>query len=175
MNRARLVVMLSMLLVASVGFAKAPVLKVSKSITIDAPAEKVWQQIKDFSGLNTWHPAVETDKIVAGTDNTVGAERLLTLKGGGTIKERLLAYNAAGHTFKYAILEGVLPVSHYSATTTVTSAGKGKSKVTWSGSFQRKNTGDKPAENENDKAAKDAISGVYQSGLDNLKKLVEAK
>jgi len=35
--------------------------------------------------------------------------------------------------------------------------------------------GDDPADTENDKAATDAISGVYQSGLDNLKKIVEAQ
>lgn len=175
MNRARLVSLLSLLLVSTLGFAAAPVLKVSKSITINASADKVWQQAKDFSGLNTWHPAVETDKIVGGTDNSVGAVRLLTLKGGGTIQEKLLAYNDAKHTFKYAILEGVLPVSHYTSTFTVSAAGKGKSRVTWSGSFQRKDTGPKPAENANDKAAKDAIAGVYQSGLDNLKKVVEGK
>ena len=46
--------------------------------------------------LNTWHPALASDEIVEGTNNTVGAVRLLTLKGGGTIKEKLLAYNAGG-------------------------------------------------------------------------------
>ncbi len=55
------------------------------------------------------------------------------------------------------------------------SLGKGKSSVTWSGRFKRKNVGDNPGEKENDQAAIDAIDGVYQSGLDNLKKIVEAK
>jgi mxaD protein len=155
--------------------AAAPVLHASKSVTIDAPAAKVWDQVKDFSGLNTWHPAVETDQIVEGSDNQVGAVRLLTLKGGGTIKEKLLGYDAAKHMFKYEILEGVLPVSHYSSTFTVKAAGKDKATATWSGSFQRKDTGDHPADDANDKAATDTINGVYQGGLDNLKKLVEGK
>ena len=30
-------------------------------------------------------------------------------------------------------------------------------------------------DNENDKTAVDAVSGVYQGGLDNLKKMVEAQ
>src|SRR5258706_15359097 len=89
------------------GFAQAaaPRLTVSKTITIDAPAAKVWRAVKDFNGLNTWHPAVATDEIVEGKNNTVGAVRLLTLKGGGTIKEKLLAFDAAGRPFKNAILE----------------------------------------------------------------------
>ena len=47
--------------------------------------------------------------------------------------------------------------------------------VTWSGKFKRKNVGDNPGDSENDKTAVDTITGVYQSGLDNLKKLAEAQ
>jgi mxaD protein len=165
----------ALLSTAGVAFADAPVLRVSKSIAIDAPVDKVWNQVKDFSALNTWHPAVESDKIVEGTDNQVGAVRLLTLKGGGTIKEKLLAHDSAKHKFHYSILEGVLPVSSYISTIKVSKDGKDKSMVTWSGSFKRKDTGPKPADNANDKTATDTISGVYQAGLDNLKKIVEAK
>ena len=174
MNTMRSLVYIALLAASSLAVA-APVLKVSKSVTIDAAAAKVWDQSKDFGGLNTWHPAVATDQIVEGSDNKVGAVRLLTLKGGGTIKEKLLGYDDAKHTFKYAILEGVLPVSRYTSTFTVAPAGKNKSKVTWSGSFQRKDTGPKPAKDADDKTAKDTIAGVYQAGLDNLKKLAEGK
>ncbi len=175
MKKIIAIVYFALLAVSAAAFAAAPVLKVSKSVTIDASADKVWAKVKDFSGLDKWHPAVASDKIVEGTDNKVGAVRLLTLKDGGTIKEKLLAHDDLRHTFKYSILEGVLPVSNYTSTLTVASAGKNKTKVTWSGSFQRKNTGPAPAANENDKTATDTISGVYQGGLDNLKKIVEGK
>jgi mxaD protein len=99
----------------------------------------------------------------------------LTLKGGGTIKEKLLAFNPAGRTFKYAIVEGVVPVSDYTSTLTVKSVDKNQSSVTWTGHFKRKNPGENPGENENDKTAVDAISGIYQGGLDNLKKMEESK
>jgi mxaD protein len=156
-------------------WAAAPRLAVSKTITVDASAAKVWHAAKDFNGLNTWHPAVATDEIVEGKNNTVGAVRLLTLKGGGTIKEKLLAFDGAARSFKYAILEGVLPVSDYTSTFVVKSAGKNKSSVTWTGHFKRKNVGDNPADSENDKTARDTIGGVYQAGLDNIKKIVEAQ
>jgi len=156
-------------------WAAAPRLTTSKTITIDAPVSKVWHAAKDFNGLNTWHPAIATDEIVEGKNNTVGAVRLLTLKGGGTIKEKLLAFDPAGRSYKYAIVEGVIPVSDYTSTFVVKSAGKNKSVVTWTGHFKRKNVGDNPADNENDKTAVDTISGVYQGGLDNLKKIAEAK
>ncbi len=156
-------------------WAAAPPLTASKTIAIDASAAKVWHTAKDFNGLNTWHPAVATDEIVEGKNNTVGAVRLLTLKGGGTIKEKLLRFDPAGRSFKYAIIEGVLPVSDYTSTFVVKSAGKNASSVTWTGHFKRKNVGGNPADNENDKTAVDTMSGVYQSGLENLKKIAEAK
>ena len=90
--------------------AAAPQLHVTKTIAIDAAATKVWDATKDFNGLNAWHPAVAKDEIVEGKNNTVGAVRVLTLQDGGTIKEKLLGFNTAGHTFTYSILEGVLPV-----------------------------------------------------------------
>jgi mxaD protein len=156
-------------------WAAAPRLTASKTVTIDASASKIWHTVRDFNALNTWHPAVASDEIVEGKNNTVGAVRLLTLKGGGTIKEKLLAFDPAGRSFKYAILEGVLPVSDYTSTLMVKSAGKNKSSVTWSGHFKRKNVGDNPADNENDKTAVDTMGGVYQAGLDNLKKMAEAQ
>jgi mxaD protein len=162
------------MLACGFAWAAAPALTTSKSIAIDAPAAKVWNLAKDFNGLNTWHPALASDEIVEGKNNVVGAVRVLTLKGGGTIKEKLLAYDAKGRSFKYAIVEGVIPVSHYTSTFVVKSAGKGKSTVLWTGHFKRKNVGDNPADNENDKTAVDAINGVYQGGLDNLKKMAEA-
>jgi mxaD protein len=165
----------SALLVSGTSGAAALELHAKKSVTIAAPADKVWEASKNFNGLNTWHPAVASDEIVSGTNNAVGAVRLLTLKGGGTIKEKLLAFDDTGHRLRYAIVEGVLPVSHYSSNFVVSSLGADKTLVTWSGRFKRKNVADDPAENENDKTATDAISGVYQSGLDNLKKIVEAK
>ncbi len=163
------------LLVSGVSAAAALDLHVKKSVTIAAPADKVWEASKNFNGLNTWHPALASDELVSGTNNTVGAIRLLTLKGGGTIKEKLLQFDENGRRYRYAIIESVLPVSHYSASFVVTSLGANKTLVTWSGKFKRKNLSDTPPDNENDKTATDTIEGVYKAGLDNLKKTVEAK
>jgi mxaD protein len=155
--------------------ASAPQLHVTKTVTINAPADKVWNSVKDFDALKTWHPAVDKVEIVEGKNNKVGAVRLLTLKGGGTIKERLLRFNPAKHSFAYEIVEGVLPVSDYRSRLAVSAAGDNASTVVWSGRFKRKNVGANPADNENDKIAVDTISGVYQAGLDNLKKMLEGK
>jgi mxaD protein len=155
--------------------AAAAWLHVTQTVHIQAPAGKVWEAVKNFDQLNTWLPPVAKDEIVEGQNNTVGAVRLLTLKDGGTVKEKLLAYTPAARTFRYQILESVLPVSHYTSVVTVKSAGKGKSTITWSGRFKRKNEGPSPGDNESDKAGTDAITGVYQAGLSNLKKMLEGQ
>ena len=72
--------------------AAAPWLHVTQTVHIQAPAGKVWDAVKNFDQLNTWLPPVAKDEIVEGQNNTVGAVRLLTLKDGGTVKEKLLAY-----------------------------------------------------------------------------------
>lgn len=173
MKALRVIAFAALATVSAAAFAAASMLHVSKEVTIDAPADKVWDQVKNFDGLGGWHPAVEKDEIVAGKNNTVGAERLLSLKGGGTIKEKLMVFDDKHHMFKYQILEGVLPVSDYTSTVSVKSAGKGKSIVTWSGSFKRKDTSAKPAADADDATATKTMSGVYQGGLDNLKKMME--
>ena len=57
-------------MVSSLALAAAPVLKVSKHATVDADVDKTWATIKDFGGLDKWHPALESDKIVAGNAMT---------------------------------------------------------------------------------------------------------
>ncbi|MGE0383847.1 MAG: SRPBCC family protein [Gammaproteobacteria bacterium] len=153
----------------------APVLTVTRSVEIAAPAGEVWERVKDFDGLNKWHPAVAKAEIVEGGNNAPGAVRLLTLGDGGTIREKLLAYDAKGRSMKYNILEGVLPVSSYESTIKVEEASKQASKVTWAGSFKRKDTGPAPAKDADDATATSTIEGVYQGGLDNLKKISESK
>jgi mxaD protein len=148
-------------------------LKVHEEVSIDASSAKVWEKISNFNDLGAWHPAVKTTEIVTGTNNKVGAERLLTLQDGGTIKEKLLKYNAKAKTFKYSIIEGVLPVSSYVSSVTVKQVGKDKSLVIWNGTFKRKDVSASPAEGQDDATAVKVITSVYRGGLDNLKKISE--
>ena len=160
----RFLTLLTSLLITSAAFS-AGNLAVTKSAEVNAPAAVVWAKVKDFNALNGWHPAVAKDEIVEGENNQVGAVRLLTLGDGGTIKESLLAWDDAGMSLTYNILEGVLPVSDYESTLTVVAISDTSSKVTWTGSFNHGAGAD-------DQAAMDAISGVYQGGLDNLQKIM---
>ena len=148
-------------------------LHVAQTIVIKAPVDAVWAASKDFNGLAKWHPALDKDEIIKGTNNVPGAVRSLSLKGGGTIQEQLLAFSEPMHSFKYKILESPLPVASYVSTFTV-KAGKGDTAVIhWTGTFTRKNPADNPPDDQTDAAAMKVITGIYSSGLANLKKQVE--
>jgi len=148
-------------------------LHVSRTIVIQAPVDTVWSASKDFDGLAKWHPALEKDEIVKGTNNVPGAVRSLSLKGGGTIREQLLAFSNPTHSFRYKILESPLPVVSYVSIFTV-KPGKGDTTiVNWVGTFKRKSAAENPPEDQTDDAAKKVIAGIYSSGLANLKKQVE--
>lgn len=142
-------------------------LKAQESIEINAKASDVWAKVSNYGDLGAWHPAVKSTEIVEGKNNEKGAIRLLTLQDGGTIKEKLEFYSAARKRYAYTILEGVLPVSDYHSTISVKGIGENKTRVTWLGKFKSAGASDEDAQS--------TITGVYKGGLDNLKKISEAK
>ena len=88
------------------------------SAVIPAPVEQVWDLVRDYNGLNVWHPAVEASTLDAGTAAEVGAVRRLTLGGGGgTVVERLLTLDDLDRRFTYEILESPFAIRRYVATT----------------------------------------------------------
>jgi mxaD protein len=165
----------------------APRLQVTEQITINAAPEKVWAVVKDFGGLASWHPMIDASEA---TGNDKGATRKLTLAGGGTIDEVLKKVDDGKMTVMYAITGmsnageiddhgkphevPVVPVSKYKAWMSVT-AKDGGSEVKWWGKFFRAYHGksDHPPAELGDKAAKEAITGIYKSGLESLKAQLE--
>lgn len=148
--------------------------KVTEKITIEAPAEAVWARVKNFDSLKDWHPAVAESPASAG--NTEGSVRALKLKGGGALVETLESFDEAKMKFSYRAKDGgALPVTNYTSTLQVTSSGAAQSTVEWRGAFYRAYPNNDPPPDQNDEAALQAVTGVYKSGLDNLKKLVEGK
>lgn len=146
-------------------------LRVKDSVEINAPAAKVWEKVGNFADMS-WHPAIAKTEITGGNASETGASRRLTLQDGGTIDEVLTLRDDAGMTMKYDITESVLPVREYSATLLVKEAG-GKTTVTWRSMFKRKDPANPGAPGQDDKAALDAITGIFKTGLENLKKVSE--
>lgn len=152
----------------------AAVLKVSKRVAIDASPDAVWAKCGDFNAIEAWLSVAAGTTLTRGENNVPGAQRRIDVKGGGIVEEELLAYSAGDHSFEYRILGGVLPVSDYRSTFTAEADGAGRTLVTWSSTFRRKDTGPHPAADANDDTALGAIGGLYATGLADLKRVVEA-
>jgi carbon monoxide dehydrogenase subunit G len=146
--------------------------KVVEQIAIDAPPAVVWGRIHNFDALKDWHPAIAESPADKG--NAEGSVRSLKLKGGGELSETLEAYDDAKMRYSYRAKDGgALPVTNYTSTLSVRPEGS-QSIVEWRGAFYRGFPNNDPPPDQNDEAAVRAITGVYKSGLANLKKLVEA-
>jgi mxaD protein len=141
----------------------------NKSVDINAAPSAVWNIVKDFDGLNKWHPAFSADVLQKGTNGQVGAVRAITLKDGPTFTEELTAYNDAKMMYSYKIIESPLPIDQYKSTMTVTPKGNG-TMLTWVGNFITK-----AGSGKTDAETLGLIDGAYQAGLDNVKKMAEGK
>lgn len=148
--------------------------KVEKSVVIKADPAKVWAIVKDFGNMQKWHPLVASTKLEKKGDDTF---RLLTLKNGGTIYEKLKSADDTDMKIKYEIVEGVLPVADYNAYMTVKAGpGAGESTVTWVGRFYRVYKLNPPIPaGQDDESAVNAVNNVFDTGLPNLKKVAEGQ
>jgi mxaD protein len=156
----RAAVGLGVALLATSGFA-ANVLSVKEKVELTAPPQKVWELIKDFDGWQNWHPAVASTEITSGKGNTHGTVRVLTLKDGAKLTERLDRYQPKIFSYTYRIMDSPLPVTDYVSTIQVKAAKSG-SVVTWSSHFKAK-------EGTPDADAVKMFRDVYTAGLNGLK------
>ncbi len=181
MKKISLFISLALFFFSAVATAHGPVRgKMTATLLIDAPADKVWGVISDFGDMS-WHPAMASSSADKG--NKKGSVRVLTLKGGGKITEELKAYKENKMSYKYKITDmssvktihhagkdedvPVLPVENYQATITVKPKGN-KSVVTWVATYYRGYVNNNPPEELNEKAADTAVTAVLTDGLVHL-------
>jgi len=165
----------SMLATVGVASAHGPTRqKVSETVVINAPPEKVWSVVSNFQD-GGWIPVVAKTEGTGG--NAPGAKRTLTLKDGATVDEEVAKLEADKMTLMYRINQvdvKVLPVTNYSSWLIVTPEdGGAKSKVEWRGAFYRGYPNNDPPPELNDEAAVNAVTGLYKASLENLKKQIE--
>lgn len=176
MGWKRLALAAALLVIPSLAQAHGPSRqKITESVEINAPADKVWAKIGNFQDMS-WHPAVEKTEGTGGND--AGAARKLTLKGGGVIEEKLEKNDPAEKTIFYRIENvdvKVLPVTNYSSWLIVKAGDGGKTVVEWKGAFYRGYPNNDPPPELNDEAAKAAVTKVYKAGLDALKAALDGK
>jgi hypothetical protein len=170
----RLALACTLLIVPSIAAAHGPTRqKVTETVEINAPADKVWAKIGNFQDMS-WHPAIEKTEGQSG--NEKGATRKLTLKGSPTIEEPLEKHGDEGMSYFYRITNvdvKVLPVTNYSSWLSVKPGEGRKCTVEWKGAFYRGFPNNDPPPELNDEAVVKAVTGVYRAGLEALKKSFE--
>lgn len=134
------------------------------SCVIEAPIEKVWERIRDFNGLPSWHPRMVESEIEDGkTATDIGAVRRFKVASGATIREKLLAFSDADHLTSYSIVEHPAPISNHIATLQLERVTDGdRTFARWSSTF------DAPAD-KGDDIAKGMGENVFQGGFNALK------
>jgi len=154
--------------------ADANELTARQSISINAPPGAVWAVVGDFNGQPRWLPLVEHSEIVVGSNNRIGAIRLVTRRNGTKVSERLLDYDPYGMRLAYTYVDGAVMASDYFPVLTVKAGDHGTSVVEWSARFKRLDYWvDPPPEGQDDKSLTDRYNGLYRAGLESLKRVVE--
>ncbi len=147
------------------------VLNSHESIEIRASIWKVWDAVKDFEGLNTWHPMFSSDVIKSGGNNEVGTIRTMTVKDGPSFDEELLSFDALDKKFSYRVIDPVpLPIAGYVSTFQVLESRRGYTLVQWNSSFRNNSDG-----KMKDEEVIGFIDNAYRVGLENLKSMLETK
>lgn len=165
------------LLMCAPAFAHGPTpIKIDESIVIAADPKAVWAVAGKFDGLANWHPDVQSVKATGG--DAAGAEREVTFKKGGVLKEGLDEYDPGAFKLSWRMSDpnlDAMPASSYTLTFTIEPAPQGGSLVKWRGRLYRGDTSNEPPENLNDDAARTAMSNYVRAGLEGLKKKAEGK
>lgn len=127
------------------------------SIEIPASVDQVWQLMGGFDSLPDWLPFIPKSVVSEG-----GRVRTLTTSDGGTVIERLEAFDNRQRNYSYSIIQAPFPVVDYLSTIAVLATDDSNvTRVEWSGSFTPVNVSDADAEA--------LFSGIYRDGLQALK------
>jgi len=149
--------------------------KAKESITIEAPAEKVWDAVRQFDAIANWHPDLK--KSEGDGSNQSGGKRTLTFQNDQTVVEELDYYSEQEREYSYRLkTENPLafPTSSHTVELKVTAGDTpASSVVTLKSRFYRGDTGNTPPANLNDEAAVKAMTEFFKNGLNGLKTKVE--
>lgn len=91
------------------------------STVVPADPDAVWAFLRDFDATPEYVEAIDASEIVDGKPaDQVGCERVLTLVGGGVVRETLVALSDLDRTYTYHLTEGPFPFTRYHSTIRVT-------------------------------------------------------
>lgn len=122
----------------------------------------LWARFGGWCSIRDWHPAIADCKEMKEGNADY---RILTLKDGATIKERLI--DRQEFLYKYEIVESPLPVKNYQAQFALTPDDDDDDEINfaWAAVFE--------ANGKPDKDAVATIDGIFKAGLDNIEAMTK--
>lgn len=129
--------------------------------SINAPADKVWEKLSSFRGIENFSPIERSVTEGVGA----GATRTCYMPDGAAIYEVLDRVEDEAMEMEYKITEGPFPVTGYVSTIKVEATGNSSSKVTWGCEF------DSAEEVEQD--MKDLFGGFYNVIIESLESVIK--
>ena len=145
--------------------------KSDESVVIKADPATTWAMVKDFGNAHAWMPTVASTKTKKKGADTL---RVLSLKNGGKVTERLKSISEEDMKIKYENISGA-PLSNYNAYLTVKAGPKeGESTVRFFQRYYRFFVNNPPIpEGQDDAAAVKFVTETFVPSLENLKKVLE--
>ena len=139
--------------------------KVYRSTVLDAPADRLWRDLRDFNGLANWHPNIVSSRIEKDHPaDKVGCVRNYQLKNGTRVREKLLSLSDYDYSCTYAVLDSPMDLSDYVSTLRLFPVTEGnRCFIEWSADFE--------CPPDRTAGLVESIGdGIFQSGFDSLKK-----
>jgi uncharacterized protein YndB with AHSA1/START domain len=100
---------------------------------LDLPADAVWRAIEGIGGLDRWFPIIEACEVEG---QVVGALRVLTLQGGGEMRDRIIEVSKEAKRLSYHRTHLPFPVSDYYGEVRIFEAEPLRSRLTWTVRFE---------------------------------------
>ena len=142
-------------------------ISVIRSAVIDAPIDQVWGVLRNFDGMESWHPAVSACRMendVGG--DVVGGVRVLNLADGIELREQLLRHSDLEYTFSCCILDASVPLFDYTATVRLKPVTDGN-RTLWDWRARFRAPADRATELENMVGRQ-----IYEAGFTGLRKFL---
>ena len=107
---------------------------VETTLRVNAPAEKVWETLRDFSSIERFSSKVESSPIVGEVAFGLGTKRICTFYDKSTVVEEIVGY-AEGQSLDIELSEFSMPLESLRAQMKVTPVDDARSDVSFAMDF----------------------------------------
>jgi len=133
-------------------------IQASVSKNINAQADKLWETIRQFDGVDKYVPVITSCRVEG---SGVGAKRFCTMQDGAKLSEELLSLDEQNRILTYSVNSDDMPVENYTGKVEITELGNNDCKIEWSSTFNVKG-----APEQEVKTMIESVLGMALDGLE---------